>query len=286
MPQDRWPELCTKYAHDDGLPVRKVGNWTQEKLYFWFRYLEITTTAMVGHPKWPAGLVYVDLFGGPGICQVEGSGRRIPGSTLIAANAPKAFKSIRVSEMDAANASALESRLLNSPASNVFKVFRGDCNTIVPDLAAHIPNRALTLAFIDPENLNVDFSTVQTLARRGQVDLLILFADRMDLVRNVELYEQQNNSVVDRMMGPGSAWRAKWAALDNRSADRICRMFADEYKTQLNHLLGYKYSGEKVIPSEGPPLYRLIYASKNQKGLEFWNKVLQKESSGQMGLFP
>lgn len=31
------------------------------------------------------------------------------------------------------------------------------------------------------------------------------------------------------------------------------------------------------------PLYRLIFASKNAKGLEFWNKVTAKDRTGQMG---
>ena len=101
MAQDRWPELCELYKSDDGLPVREdVGIWTVDKLYFWNRYIDITTRAMVGHPKWPAGLAYVDLFAGPGICKLRESGRRVPGSTLIAANAPKPFGVILAIELD------------------------------------------------------------------------------------------------------------------------------------------------------------------------------------------
>src|SRR5439155_24425314 len=114
MARNRWPDLCEKYKIDDGLPVRDVGPWTEDKLFFWNRYIEITTTAMVGHPKWPAGLAYVDLFAGPGICRVETTDKRIPGSALIAANAPKSFRIILASELDADCARALESRLKQS----------------------------------------------------------------------------------------------------------------------------------------------------------------------------
>ena len=56
--KDRWPELCDRVAADDGLPTRSdVGAWTEDKLYYWNRYIEITTNAMVGNPKWQGGIV-------------------------------------------------------------------------------------------------------------------------------------------------------------------------------------------------------------------------------------
>jgi len=160
MAQDRWPELCELYKSDDSLPVRDVGIWTEEKLFFWNRYIDITTRAMVGHPSWPAGLTYVDLFGGPGICKLKESGRRIPGSTLIAANAPKPFQSILAIELDPKLATALDTRLKKTPAAALAKVFQGNCNTQIDQLIQHIPKRALTLGFVDPEAMNVDFETI------------------------------------------------------------------------------------------------------------------------------
>jgi three-Cys-motif partner protein len=239
---------------------------------------------MVGHPKWPAGLAYVDLFAGPGVCELEDSRRRMPGSTLIAAHAPKPFTAILASELDGQLADALEMRLSRTRASAVAKVFRGNCNERVDDIVKHIPPRALTLAFVDPEAINVDFETVHKLARCGQVDLLILFADRMDLVRNVDLYAKQQASALDRMMGPKSEWRDQWKNLHNRSAENICRLFADEYKHQLQDQMGYRVFGEKVMKSPKGPLYRLIFASKNPKGLEFWDKVTRTDRAGQTDL--
>lgn len=172
--------------------------------------------------------------------------------------------------------------LKNTPAALVAKVFHGDCNTEIDQLVRHIPERVLTLGFIDPESLNVDFETVKKLSDCGQVDLLILFADKLDLVRNVDRYEKEKPSVLDRMMGPHSHWRELWMQLTNRNADNICRMFVDEYKLQLRNQLGYRVFGEKVMKTENGPIYRLIFASKNDKGLEFWDKVTKKDRGGQM----
>jgi three-Cys-motif partner protein len=285
MAQDRWLELCQLYKADDGRPTRPVGPWTEDKLFFWNRYIDITTRAMVGHPKWGAGLVYVDLFAGPGVCELRESGRRIPGSTLIAANAPKRFGAILAAELDPSNAVALEARLAATPAGAVSKVFCGNCSVCVNEITKSIPDRALTLAFVDPENLNIDFDTIAHLAACGQVDLLILFADRMDLVRNVDRYVAEQHSVLDRMMGPSSVWRELSGKQLNRSAENICKLFADEYRAQLAKRLGYRAFGEKIMTSANGPLYRIIFASKNERGLEFWDKVTRRDRDGQTEMF-
>jgi three-Cys-motif partner protein len=286
MARDRWVELCKKYAVDDGLPVREVGLWTEEKLWFWNGYISITTSAMVGHPKWPEGLTYVDLFAGPGICRLKSSGKRIPGSVLIAANAPKPFRMILAAELDSDSASACEERLKRDAASSTtIHVFQGDCNQNIQVLVEKIPQRSLTLAFIDPEGVDINFDSIAALATARQADLLILFADRMDIVRNVDLYERQQRSVLDRMMGEGSIWRETWKNLHNRTPENICNLFADEFRRQLKQRLGYKVFGEKVMRSANGPLYRLIFASKNPKGLEFWDKVTRRDHGGQHEMF-
>lgn len=194
-------------------------------------------------------------------------------------------ESILASELDQRLADALRQRLQQTPAQNTSKVFPGDCNVVVKDITADIPLRALTLAFIDPEALHVRFETIETLASRGQVDLLILLADRMDIVRNVDRYFQQPHSNLDKFLGPNSSWREKWPQLMNRTGENICKLFADEYKAQLERHLGYRVFGEKTMQSSRGPIYRLLYASKHERGLEFWNKVTRKELGGQTEMF-
>ncbi len=282
MPKDRWQSLCDSVAQEDGLPVREVGAWTEEKLWFWNRYLEITTTSMVGHPKWPF-LVYVDLFAGPGVCKLKGSKRRIPGSPLIAANAPKPFTSILLCEMDTSLAKACEVRLGNSLAQGRFTVFVGDCNDLASSIARAIPDRALSLAFVDPAGLDAKFETIRKLSARGRVDLLILFADAYDIVRNVDKYEANIGSKLDDVLGPDSNWRARWQQLRNRTGTNVRKLFAETYQDQLRKL-DYIVFGAKTIKGARGPLYRLIYASKHPRGLDFWEKVTKKDLRGQLDL--
>ena len=284
MSRDRWPGLCKLVEHDDGLPVRTCGPWTEDKLILWSRYIDITTTAMVGHPQWGVGLVYADLFGGPGVCTIEPFGKRIPGSPLIAAHAPKPFERIIVCEKDRVAAAACKARLERTPAGTRCHVIADDCNAVVADIAALIPPRALTLAFIDPTGLHARYETIAALSQCGRVDLLVLFADAYDIVRNADLYREQQESNLDLVLGPDSNWRERWDNLVNRTSDKIRRTFAEIYVDQLKKL-HYQRFRQPCISGPRGALYRLIYASKHERGLEFWDKVTGKDASGQRHLF-
>ena len=223
--QDRWPELCELVAEDDGLPCRPAGAWTEHKLFRWNRYLEITTSAMATNTKWSA-LVYVDLFGGPGICKLKETKKRFPGSALLAAYAPKPFSKILVCEQKAKVAQALQARLTDLVGDRA-SVIVGDCNVQIQKIVDQIPQGALTLAFIDPEGLHIHFETLRTLTKNRRVDLAILLPDGMDIVRNVETtYEKQTDSKLDRFLGPNSVWLTHWQNLAILNPEYTFQLFA------------------------------------------------------------
>jgi three-Cys-motif partner protein len=276
--RDRWPDLCERVAEEDYLPCRETGAWTQEKLFTWNLYLEITSSAMADNPKW-SGLVYVDLFGGPGVCQLKETKKRYPGSALLAAFAPKPFRSILVCEKDVALAEALKTRLEHA-ASGRGHVIVGDCNEKIGELVKKIPERALTLAFIDPEGLHVHFETLRILTANRQIDVAILLADGMDIVRNVDVYEKQAESNIDRFFGPDSDWRTEWRNLPNQNPENTCQLFGNIYKKQLEKL-GFAEPNDKVFKSRSKAIYRIIYASKHPLGAKFWDAISKIDRGGQ-----
>ena len=281
----RWNELCESVKEDDGLPTRESGPWAKEKLWYWNRYTEITTQSMVGKPAWKAGVVYVDLFAGPGVCTIRGTNERCPGSPLIAAGAPKPFTKILLCEKDKVLADACESRLAERLPAGQFGMFAGDCNSRIDELCSEIPPRALTLAFLDPTGLHLWFETVQTLSRCGRVDLLILLPDAVDIMRNVDqLYFEQPDSNLDRVLGPDSNWREAKAKLESTEPSVERRLYASIYELQLRRHAGYKHFAEEVIQGPHGPLYRLIYATKHPRGIDFWDKSIKKEFGGQQRL--
>lgn len=279
--KDTWNQLCKLVEQDDGLAVREIGSWTVDKLWWWKRYIDITTKAMVGRNKWPYKLVYVDLFAGPGILMLKGSRERVPGSPLIAANAAKPFDILILCEKDSDSAMACERRVHKYVSSDRAKVFAGDCNKIIGDVCAQIPNDALTLAFIDPTGLHAQFRTLQMLTDDRRVDLLILFADFMDIIRNVVHYAGQQRSNLDNVLGPRSNWRKRFWDLPNHSADRVSKLFVEIYEQQLGRHLGYSVFENEVLRRErGGALYRVMYASKHQLGRKFWRESTAKFREG------
>jgi len=240
---------------------------------------------MVGKVAWPGGVAYVDLFAGPGACRIRGTAKRLPGSPLIAAHAPKALSRIIACEEQPDLADACEKRLLASPAADCSVVFSGNCNQRMSEIIAAIPPDALTLAFIDPEALHIEYDSIARLSRAGAVDLLILFADAFDVLRNVdEHYVPNPGSRLDRFLGSDANWRAGWASLGNQGGARARDFFMRVYQQQLRKL-GYGHFGEQRISSRSGPLYRLVYASKNSRGLDFWEKAKSKDKGGQSQLF-
>jgi three-Cys-motif partner protein len=285
MAKDRWHDLCTLVEKDDGLSSwDEVGTWTEEKLYFWHRYLEITTNAMTNNPHFPGGLVYVDLFAGAGICTLKESGRRIPGSVLIAANTNKPFTRIIACEQNREFAEACETRLLRTHIRNRCHVLKGDCNELIDKVIDLIPERSLTLAFIDPKGLDAKFSTIEKLAKLRRVDIVALFADAYDITRNIHIYREEPNSKLDQVLGPGSGWREKLDKLPNPQGFQR-KLFAEIYMDQLKCHLGYIEMNSQTISGNNGPLYSLIYASNHQLGLKFWIEALGKNVHGQKRLF-
>ena len=287
LAQERWHELLEQVKVDDGLPTwEQAGKWTEDKLFFWKKYIDITTKAMSHNQAFPNGLVYVDLFAGAGVCVLKVMNKRFPGSALIAASAPEPFSRIIACEKKRELAEACRIRLSNSAVSERCEVLTGDCNSLIHGIVQKIPKSTLTLAFIDPKGLDAKFSTIKTLAKQARADLVILFADAYDICRNEWQYYHSNpNSKLDQVLGPESQWREILKKAGYPKGFRKRSLFAGIYKDQLRRLLGYEYFGDRVMKSCGRPMYRLVYASRSKLGLKFWEEAVKEDSSGQKELF-
>ena len=285
---EKWRELCDQVQEPDGLPTwEQAGVWTRHKLYFWKRFLDITTTAMFGKRHiFPGGLIYVDRFGGAGVCTLKKTSERFPGSALIAATADRPFDEIIVCEKDSLLAAACETRLAKTSMADRCSVLRGDCNQLIDQVLARIPERALTIAFIDPKGLDAHFSTVTALAKQGNTDFTVLFADAYDICRNdLRHYWDDEHSKLDQVLGPDSNWRQQLGDAGFPTGLERRRHFAEIYKRQLRSRLRYTVFREKTMMSSGRPLYRLVFGSRHELGAKFWDQACKEDSSGQKELF-
>ena len=112
---------------------------------------------------------------------------------------------------------ALQKRITKTrPDSQIVK---GDANKEVHNITKEIRRGTLSLAFLDPYSLQIDFETLRVLAAK-QADLIIFFPDRLDILRNWKHYYYSDlDSKLDRHLGLGSGWRP---VLENAPPGQSC----------------------------------------------------------------
>jgi len=258
---------------DDGLYTPTVGKHSSDKHYFLMRYIDIFTTAMTG--KWK-GLHYIDLFAGAGIEKLRGSEELYWGSPMIAAKAPKPFDRLHLCELNLQKYQALKKRVGDTRPNS--QILNGDANNEVYNIAKEIPQGTLSLAFLDPYGLELDFETLQVLAAK-QADLIIFFPDRLDILRNWKHYYYSDpNSKLDHHLGLDSDWRF---TLDDAPPNNRVEVLRKFYVQRLKQNLRYQHVEHERISSQGRPLYYLIFCSRSEVGAKFWREISRKKPNGQ-----
>lgn len=261
---------------DDGRCIPEVGDWSKTKHHLLLRYIDIFTSSMKKHKSttWN-GIFYIDLFAGAGIERLKESQTLEWGSPLIAAQASDPFTGIFLCEKDSTKFNALSERV--AKYKNVC-LFNGDANKLAGEIVKEIPAKSLSLCFLDPYGLHLDYVTLEILAQR-RVDLIIFFPDHLDALRNWEKYYLTNpKSNLDKCLGTGADWRQ---IIDKTPRDKLADKLRDLYVSQIRRL-GYKYfEFERVSRPSGHRLYRLIFCSHHELGARFWRQISSKGADGQ-----
>ena len=258
---------------DDGLVIPEVGDWSKDKHHFLQRYLDAFTTAMKDK-QWQ-GLHYIDLFAGAGIERLEKSRQLDWGSPLLAAQTRYPFTRLHLCEMMQDKCEALRERVGRFSLPQEPQILYGDVNKRVAEILAEIPEGTLSLAFLDPYGLHLDFATVELLSRHRS-DLIVFFPDHLDALRNWELYEAKPNSNLDRFMGTRD-WPA---VLRSTPKQQWAEKLRDLYLAQLK-TLGYAESAFERICVGKRPLYLLIFCSRHRVATKLWRRIASKHADGQ-----
>ncbi len=124
--------------------------------------------------------LYLDLFAGPGLVTIKGTGDRVAGSPIAAISAamPKtAFDHSVLVESDSDRSFALQKRLSAFLPSDKFSVIHGDCNNEVGRVMSFIKGRwkrPIILTFVDPEGMEAKWKTIEYLSQSfPNVDFMI-----------------------------------------------------------------------------------------------------------------
>jgi three-Cys-motif partner protein len=255
---------------------RSWGWWTEQKLDILADYLVGFTRASTR-----AGTtVYLDLFAGrPDNVSRDRDERQIHGSARRALDTRPPLSVLRFFELDA-TAKRLDNALKAAYPDRVsdFRVVPGDCNTTIAAALTALAglNWAPTFAFLDQQSTEVQWPTIECLARHKRkgmpkTELWLLCASGL-LPRGLRLRtEAMDDSVAEKMtkMFGTDVW------LEALRATRVHILTGAEFRGELTNLtrwrleqdLGYKTTLEfKVTNTSGHGIFDMIFATDHWAG--------------------
>ncbi|HTE41678.1 MAG TPA: three-Cys-motif partner protein TcmP [Steroidobacteraceae bacterium] len=206
------------------------GDWTEEKLARLGKYLPAYTTILKDRPYKYA---YIDAFAGPGYRERLGKklssvqdlwgedpderGRRFTaGSAVVAMRSEPPFQSYIFIEQDASALGKLKDVLsADFPGRiSLAKFETGDANVVLKRLCDRDWSRHRAVLFLDPYGMEVEWSTMEAIARTQAIDTWILFPAGLGVNRQLPLdghVPEWARRVFDRLFGT-SKWYDRFYA--------------------------------------------------------------------------
>lgn len=275
-------QLHLRRSTDATIELREFGEWTLEKLKVLELYLK-------QYRRVAGNGTYIDGFAGQGSVAVTGRITDAKGSVRIALEAG-AFKELWLFEIQPALMADLKTNLnYHYPPKKLRRVrlFEGDFNARIADLLDRevIPRAKPCFAFLDPNSTQLDWATVERLARFKEpasppktckIELWVLFNSHQAFGRLVDrkgrpgYAASPEAATLDRVMGS----REVWWPLFERGAH--INAYARRYAERLREDLGYGFAVPQLIkdPATGRPQYFMIHASDHPAAFTFmrWAK--------------
>lgn len=254
--------LSKSNAFPSKLPTYDKGYWTGLKLilekYYLKPYLDILGKR--------GRVAYVDLFAGPGLNLIGDRKVPIPGSPLIPIMINESeyqFSAFIFSEIDRNYVRALKKRVgLFPKVEDITKILQTDANSVVNKLPKILDYYKIdhSLIFIDPEGMELKWSSLEKLVKNVECDLIINFPSA-GLHRN--LHNPAVVPTIKEFLGPGS---------ENIPPDAGEEWAIQVYRRNLADI-GKNISTEIAVHSGDAFHYHLIPAVKKTTGGSPWFKV-------------
>ena len=282
-------DICTKVKSEiDGLPIRCVGSWSQQKIYYLLQYFGIFSAAM--HDKWSGNINYVEIGCGIGRCVARDLKIEFDGTSLGIIK-HKEFEHISKAifiDFDQYTIEILNKRIDNQSVNKCYTIV-GDYNnpvSLIGSLKELIDiRRGLTLFFIDPTDCSVPFDLIYKIKNAfPNSDFIINLAIGTDFTRNVvgsvkksESYVKVRNKYISFLGSKDFFTDPQTLEFVKINDTKNLRTKFREYYLKSLASIGLSYADFKRVR----PYYDLVFASQHKKGIEFWKKATKNEYDGQ-----
>lgn len=270
--------------------IDTIGKWSEEKLELLHKYLSAYARIMNSQKKtWLKTYHYIDAFAGAGKALAKDTERYIEGSPVRALQCEPPFDSYWFIERSPWRVGQLQALQRQFPQRKI-TIQPGNCNEIlrkiiVPEV--NYSSRQRGLVFLDPYGLQVEWETVQVLAKAETFDVFVNFS-LMAVIRLLKLNEppkEQVATLLGKMMG-NMDWVQK---IYRESAQR--EMFGDQpftrdaipaewfarlYADQISALFPFVSKPVVMTNSRNAPLYALFVASHKEKAVRMANDIFKR----------
>ncbi|RIK09790.1 MAG: hypothetical protein DCC49_05065 [Acidobacteria bacterium] len=234
--------------------------------------------------------VYIDAFGGDTVNVLRGSGRTFAGSAEIALAIEPPFSHLRFFELKAGRAAALRRLIASDPRRA--SVIEGDCNSTMAGVLAGLPVQAPTFAFLDPDGMELNWSTIRMLADhkrryanetgKSKVEMWVLFSSA-GIVRvlgsNRQLaLEKGFPEKIARLYGAWGPWERVWEAkLDGEiSGGDAKKAYLFLYMDRLASL-GYRHLLVRPIENSRNELFAMVFVTDHPAGASIMKWAVERD---------
>jgi three-Cys-motif partner protein len=277
------------------------GDWTREKLERVRKYLQAYTTVFHGNERARFFTTYfVDAFAGTGdrqdstipglnetpLLDIESDQEFVDlqkGSARIALEVEPAFDRYLFIEHSKKRVAELEKlKALYPNRAERIKIEQGDANMVLKNWCQQTDwSRFRAVVFLDPYGMQVDWSTIETIAKTKAIDLWILFPIGMAVNRlliNRQPPPEGWANALTRTFGE-DAWRQRfykkavqWSLFGEEERETKIADFAD-IESYFQERLGSVFERVAKNPlllcnSRDTPIYLLCFAAGNKKGAQ------------------
>lgn len=227
-----------------------------------------------------AGAAYIDLFCGPGRCNIEDTDQFLDSGALAACKQARKngspFSEVYIGDKDSNLVEICKTRL-EALGENVIPLVGPACDS-VKLVTERLNYYGLHLAYLDPYSLApLPFSVIEDLARMKRMDMVIHMS-KQDLQRNLGRYLQQEISVLDAF-APG--WRS--ALPSDAQPNAAARSQIVNHWVSLVRKRDMAPSRAVLITgSKNQHLYWLMFVSRSSLADKLWNAVSNLNKQGEM----
>jgi len=220
---------------------------------------------------------YVDGFAGSGKCIDKNSGQEVDGSPLISLKLRYPFTDYIFVEHNKKRKLILEKIVKKhsdikakchkdnkrDTERNVnIEVINADINTHIDKILSKIPSNTPCFIFLDPEGLELGWSTVEKCSKKEKVELLINFSIS-GVLRNLQ--NPYAEETLKNFFGKEN--------IKEKMTSKIPIVYLDLYSNLLKQYFRWVIK-KPVKTSSGHLLYYLIFATNNKTGYKIMKDVM------------